>query len=255
MKDRLIDITTPSGRMETFISHPSEGGPFRPVIFYMDMWGVREEIYDLARRVSTAGYYAIVPDLYYRWGKVRTAIANAEGKQTSFTALDPAAQARQLEVMNRLSDAMAMDDTRALLAFMDAGEPVIPGPVGSIGFCLGGRHVLCATGTFPDRMRAGASLHGVNLVQDKPDSPHLLAAKGAGELYCGHAELDRFSSPEVLKVLNETLQGGKLRYFYELHRGIDHGYSLPDRDVFNKAAANRDWELIFAMFRRQMPMA
>jgi hypothetical protein len=31
-----------------------------------------------------------------------------------------------------------------------------------------------------------------------------------------------------------------------------HGYALPDRDLHDKRAANRDWELIFAMFRSQL---
>jgi carboxymethylenebutenolidase len=129
----------------------------------------------------------------------------------------------------------------------------MPGPVGSVGYCLGGRLVFCAMGSFPERMRAAASLHGVNLVNDTPRSPHRLAQNGVGGLYCGHAEKDPFSSPEVMKTLDATLKGGKLRYFYELHKGADHGYSLPDRDVYDKQAANRDWEHIFAMFRRQLP--
>ena len=40
-----------------------------------------------------------------------------------------------------------------------------------------------------------------------------------------------------------------------VHRDADHGYALPDRDVFDKQAANRDWERIFAMFRRQLDEA
>ena len=34
--------------------------------------------------------------------------------------------------------------------------------------------------------------------------------------------------------------------------GAVHGYALPDRDIHDKRAANRDWELIFEMFRRQL---
>ena len=56
-----------------------------------------------------------------------------------------------------------------------------------------------------------------------------------------------------MRALEITLRGAKLRYFYELHQGAHHGYALPDRDVFDKRFANRDWELIFAMFRRQLP--
>jgi carboxymethylenebutenolidase len=43
-----------------------------------------------------------------------------------------------------------------------------------------------------------------------------------------------------------------VRSSHVVHRGADHGYALPDRDVFDKQAANRDWEHIFAMFRRQL---
>jgi hypothetical protein len=31
-----------------------------------------------------------------------------------------------------------------------------------------------------------------------------------------------------------------------------HGYSLPDRDVFDKAAADRDWANILPIFARQL---
>jgi carboxymethylenebutenolidase len=41
-------------------------------------------------------------------------------------------------------------------------------------------------------------------------------------------------------------------YRPQLHLGADHGYALPDRDVYHKQAANRDWELMFAMFRAQL---
>ena len=75
MKERVVEIATPSGRMETFVTHPEQDGPFPPVIVYMDIWGVREELYEIARRVGTAGYYCMVPDLYYRQGKVRTSSA------------------------------------------------------------------------------------------------------------------------------------------------------------------------------------
>ena len=71
MYEQLVEITTPSGAMETFITRPQVGGPFAPVILYMDIWGVREELYDIARKVATVGYCCLVPDLYHRQGRVR----------------------------------------------------------------------------------------------------------------------------------------------------------------------------------------
>jgi len=44
----------------------------------------------------------------------------------------------------------------------------------------------------------------------------------------------------------------QVKYRAIVHPGTVHGYALPDRDIFDKPAANRDWENIFAMFKRQL---
>ena len=157
-----------------------------------------------------------------------------------------------LGAMRKLSDPMAIEDTAELLAFMDRDQSMKPGAVGSIGYCMGGRHVLCVAGKYPTRFKANACLHGVEIVTDKPDSPHRLAMMAEGELYCGHAEKDKFTQPDVIRTLEQSLKGPKLHYFYEVHKDAEHGYALPDRDVHDKHACNRDWELILAMFYRQL---
>src|SRR5438309_2108028 len=88
MEERFVEIATPSGRMETFVTHPEQDGPFPPVIIYMDIWGVREELFEIARRVGTVGYYCLVPDLYYRQGKVRHEFRDAQNRMISLHALD-----------------------------------------------------------------------------------------------------------------------------------------------------------------------
>src|SRR4029077_8905061 len=37
-----------------------QGGPFAPVVVYMDVWGLREELYDIARKVAVVGYYVVL---------------------------------------------------------------------------------------------------------------------------------------------------------------------------------------------------
>jgi carboxymethylenebutenolidase len=254
MIDRLIDVATPEGPMDTFIAHPEGNGPFPAVVIYMDFWGFREELFDIVRRVATVGYYCIMPNFYHRQGKVRTAFYDNNGRMISFEALDEERAKIALEPLNKLSNAMVVRDTKALLDFMHGGEPVRRGAIGSIGYCMGGRHVLCAAGNFPDFFRAGASLHGTNIILDQEDSPHHLADKFRGELYCGFAETDPFARPEIIRRMGEIMSRcPHVHYHHEIHKGADHGYALPDRDVFHKQGANRDWELIFAMFRRQLP--
>ena len=88
MRERVIDIETPSGRMPTFVTHPEQDGPFPAVIVYMDIWGVREELHEIARRVGTVGYYCMVPDFYYRQGRVRHEFRDVQNRMISLHALD-----------------------------------------------------------------------------------------------------------------------------------------------------------------------
>ncbi len=239
--------------MEAFVVHPEEGGPFPGVILYMDMWGMREVLRDLARRVATVGYCCLLPDGYHRFGRVRYSDTELQRQRVSFADLAPERQVLLRESMERLTDAMVLEDTRALLEFAGGDAALAQGPLGAIGWCMGGRHALCAAGSFPERVRASACLHGTDLVQGRGDSPHLLARAARGELYCGHAQKDRYAPAGVAEALRRSLAGCALRFGDRVHAGAQHGYAIPDRDVHDKQAANRDWERIFAMFRRQLP--
>ena len=154
MNERFLDIETPSGRMETFVTHPEQDGPFPPVIIYMDIWGVREELFEIARRVGTVGYYCMVPDFYYRQGRVRHEFRDAQNRMISLHALDEERRRRVIAPGRKLSNQMVVDDTGAILDFLGRGEPVRGSGVGAIGYCMGGRHVLCAAGQFPERVTA-----------------------------------------------------------------------------------------------------
>jgi carboxymethylenebutenolidase len=194
-----------------------------------------------------------VPDLYYREGKVRHEFRDAENRMISLHALDAERQQLVTAPGRRLSNQMVVDDTGAILEFVRRGEPVRPGGVGAIGYCMGGRHVLCVAGHFPEHVTASASLHGTRLISDAPDSPHLLARRFRGELYCGFAEMDPYAPLSMVKELEELLRPCPVTYRHTVHAGALHGYALPNRDIFHARAAARDWELIFAMFHRQIP--
>src|SRR5262245_1607576 len=135
MQERFAEITTPSGRMEAFVTHPDGGGPFPAVIVYMDVFGLREELFDVARRVATVGYYGMVPDFYYRNGKLRLRFPK-DKKFWALADLDKAEEQQARANGKALTNVMAVDDTGAILKFLE-GEPVKPGAKGAIGFCMG----------------------------------------------------------------------------------------------------------------------
>ena len=88
---------------------------------------------------------------------------------------------------------------------------------------------------------------------DAPLSPHKLGDRCRGEIYCAFGERDDLTGPAVRAALEQGNGGrSEVRYRAIVHKGADHGYALPDRDVYDKAASNRDWENIFAMLERTL---
>jgi carboxymethylenebutenolidase len=252
MKERIVNVPAADGQMETFITHPEQDGPFAAVVLYMDVWGIREELHDIARRIATVGYYCAVPDFYYRQGRVRHAFRDSDNRMISLAKLPEADRQMVSAAGAKLSDTMVVADTGALLKFLGNGEPVRPGAMGSVGYCMGGRHVMSVAAAYPDRFRASAGLHPTSLISDRPDSPHRFADRLRGEFYCGFAEADHYAPLSMIRELGALLHGCPVKYHHEIHAGAVHGYALPDRDIHHKAGANRDWELIFTMYRRQL---
>ena len=252
MIEKHIDIATADGRMDSFVVHPEGGGPFPAVIVMMDIWGLREELFDVARKIAVVGYHVTLPNFFYRRGKVRYEVRNPDGRMRSFNKLPQEKQDEMHANRSLLKGHMAMADIAAVLKFHES-EPVQKGPKGTIGYCLGGWLSLAAAAEFPGEFRVCASMHGTRLVSKQPDSPHLFVDRMRGEVYCGFAEHDDLAPPPTIETLGRLFQAApEVRYRYNVHSGTEHGYALPDRDIFDKAAANRDWENIFAMFRRQL---
>lgn len=255
MIESTIEIGMPDGLMDAFVTYPEEGGPFPGVVVFMDIWGLREELFDVARRIATVGYYCIVPNGYYRQGRVRFDCRNDKGQMISIDLLPQTVQDNVREQMLRLTDEMVVDDAGRIADFLTS-QPVAQGALGTVGYCMGGRHALCVAGAHPERFQANVSLHGTRLVTDAPTSPHRFADRFRGEIYCGFAEHDSLAPPSTIDALQKALGGrSNVRYQARVHPKTVHGYSLPDRDLFDKQAANRDWEAIFALFRRRLGRA
>lgn len=251
MIEKFVDIETPAGRMDAFVAHPNAAR--RPaVVILMDSWGLREELFDIARWVADSGYYCVLPNTYYRQGKVRFEYRNKRGEMRSMVSLPWSVQQAMRSQIRALTDGMVIEDMRSVLDFLSR-EPVSPGAMGVLGYCMGGRHALCVAGHYPERFRVTASLHGSRLVTDAADSVQRLANRFRGEMYCGFAEQDALAPPSTIATLADLLQGRRdMRYQFQVHRGVDHGYSLPDRDIYDEPATKQDWEKIFAMLERQL---
>jgi carboxymethylenebutenolidase len=244
MRERQIDVETKSGRMSTFICHPERGGPHPVILFYMDAPAIREELRDMARRLGTAGYYVMLPNLYYREGVMELGPIPADPESPE--------RKRVMALMETLTIAKIMDDTDALIAFAANDAAASKGRMGALGYCMSGQFAINAAARHPDRFAAAASIYGVRLITERPDSPHVVAAKAKAELYFACAERDRWMPMEQIEPLRRALEETNANAEVEIYPGTDHGFAFPQRAVYDKPAAERHWERLHALFKRRL---
>jgi carboxymethylenebutenolidase len=242
MIDQQIEIPTKDGHTTTFISHPERGGPFPIILFYMDAPGIREELRDMARRLATSGYYVMLPNLYYRAGVMELGPINPDPESPE--------RKRMFELMHSINIPLVMEDTKALLAYADGQAAARKDIVGTVGYCMSGRYAINAATYFPDRVKAAASFYGTHLATDQPDSPHLAAQKTKAELYFGCAETDIYAPAEIIEKVKGGMKDANAEI--EIYPGTHHGFAFPKRPIYHRDAAERHWERLLALYRRNL---
>jgi len=240
MIERQIEIVTPDGRMNTFIGHPERDSPHPAIIFFMDAPGIREELRDMARRLGTVGYYVMLPNLYYR--------AHVEELGSVVGEANLATRQKALQLMTTINIPMVMQDVDALLAFAAADKSASRGPVGCVGYCMSGQYAINAAVRHRERVRAAASIYGVALVSDQPDSPHLAAQRTDARLYFGCAENDHYAPQEMIDQLRAEISSKGGNAEVEIYPGTAHGFAFASRPAYDKPAAERHWERLFTLF-------
>ena len=247
MIEQQVEIATVDGGMNTFICHPERHGPHPVVLFFMDAPGIREELRDMARRLATVGYYVMLPNLYYREGEEELGDFIGEAGAP--------AREKMMALMATLSIPMVMRDAEALLAYADKDAAAANRPAGAVGYCMSGRYAMSAAIQFPDRVKAAASIYGVRLMTDRPDSPHLGAQGTDAEYYVAWAEVDHYAPLEEMEPLRRSLTEGGVKAEVELYPKVEHGFAFPGRPAYDKASAERHWERLFALFARNLAPA
>src|SRR4051812_50171405 len=64
-----VSIPTPDGDARGFVFTPDAGqGPWPATIMFMDAPAIRPALFEMGQRLADAGYYVLLPDLFWRAG-------------------------------------------------------------------------------------------------------------------------------------------------------------------------------------------
>ncbi|MER8694859.1 dienelactone hydrolase family protein [Mesorhizobium opportunistum] len=239
MTKQDLQIKTGDGIAKSGLFRPADASRAKAgVVLYMDAFGPRLTLDGMAERLANEGYAVLVPDLFYRnapYGPfdAKTAFA-VEHTKTELTAL-----------ISGTTQEMTIRDSGDFLDALVAEG--VTGPVGTIGYCMGGARALNAAASYPDRIAVAASFHGGNLASDAADSPHRKAASIKARVYVGTAGIDRSFPPEQSGRLEEALRAAEVDHTIENYVGMAHGWCVPDHSVFDAAGAERHWKRLITL--------
>ena len=131
--DTDVEVKTPSGTCDAALVHPKGQGRWPAAILFVDAFGLRPTMRDMAKRLAKDGYTVLVPNPYYRSTK-------APGLPPGFDFGNPADRQKLAELRAPLTADAVTQDALAYTAFLDANAPVkTSAKMGGFGYCMGVR--------------------------------------------------------------------------------------------------------------------
>ena len=240
MIEKESTIQTPDGEMPTFVFHPEHDGPHPVVLYMMDAPSIRPALKEMASRLATAGYYVMLPYLFYRGGPYR-----------EFGASDEDMHARR-DLMGTINPTNVLGDAAALLAHASTDDAARGGKVGAVGFCMSGSLVISLARSMPDTVAAVASIHGAWLIKEDDDSAHRGLETVTGEIYLGWADNDPTAPQEDVPVMRQALDDAGVNYTLDFLPDALHGYAPPGGHNYHRESSELHWERVHSLLGRNL---
>ncbi|WJR78246.1 dienelactone hydrolase family protein [Bradyrhizobium sp. NP1] len=199
------------------------GAPKGAIVVIQEIFGVNHHIRSVCDRLAAEGYVAVAPSIFDR----------IEPNFQSGYSPDEVANARKF-VANPDFPAMLRDTEAAI----DSVQSV--GPVGIVGFCLGGS-IAYAAATKLSGLKAAVGYYGGAIVRFADDKPKVPTELHFGEKDAGIP----LSDVEAIKAKRPEVE----IYIYP---GAQHGFHCDERASYDKKSADIAWPRTLEFFRKHL---
>jgi carboxymethylenebutenolidase len=197
--------------------------PKAAVVVIQEIFGVNHHIRSICDRLAREGYTAIAPSIFDR----------LEPNFQSGYSPDEVAVARKF-VTNPDWPAMLRDTQAAIDAVKDIG------PVGIIGFCLGGSIAYGAAAKLSG-LKAAIGYYGGAIVRSADDKPNVPTQLHFGEKDAGIPLSDV-----------ETIRAKRPDVEIHVYEGAQHGFSCDERASYDKKSADIAWPRSMEFFAKHL---
>jgi carboxymethylenebutenolidase len=197
------------------------GKPKAAIVVIQEIFGVNHHIRSVCDRLAAEGYVAIAPSIFDR---------TQPDFQCGYSP-DEIATARKF-IANPDWAAMLRDTEAAIDAVKDIG------PVGIVGFCLGGS-IAYAAATKLSGLSAAVGYYGGAVVRFADDKPQVPTQLHFGEKDAGIPLTDV-----------ETIKAKRPDVEVHIYPGAQHGFHCDERASYDKASADIAWPRSLAFFAK-----
>jgi carboxymethylenebutenolidase len=199
------------------------GAATAALVVIQEIFGVNRHIRNVCDRLAAQGYVAVAPAIFDRI---------ARNFQSGYSP-DDIAVARTF-VANPDWDAMLRDTQAAIDTVKDVG------PVGVIGFCLGGS-IAYAAATKLSGLKAAVGYYGSAVVRFADDRPGVPTQLHFGEKDAGIPLSDV-----------ETIRAKRPEVAIHVYSGAQHGFGCDERASFDRTSSDRAWQRSLDFFAEHL---
>jgi carboxymethylenebutenolidase len=231
--DRLeVDVPLIGNRehMPALLSRPQTGAG-AGVLVVADVFGRSPFYEDLAGRLALAGFTALLPDYYFREGPLA----------------EPTREAA-LERRQRLDQNQTLVDLSQAIDWLHL-QPFAAGPIGTVGFCMGGTFVLDLAAERDDV--ATVCYYGFPAGAGAP-APLDLADRMNGPILGFWGDQDAGAGMDNVEKLTALLRARSVDFDFTVYPGLGHGFMAASRlDPLHEAydAACQSWTRTIEFYR------
>lgn len=197
--------------------------PKGAIVVIQEIFGVNHHIRAVCDRVAVEGYVAVAPSIFDR----------IEPNFQCGYSPDEVAVARKF-VANPDWPAMLRDTQAAIDSVKGLG------PIGIVGFCLGGS-VAFSAATKLDGLKAAVGYYGGAVVRFAGETPKVPTMLHFGEKDSGIPLTDV-----------DTIRAKRPDVEIHVYPGAQHGFSCNERASYDKPSAETAWQRTFAFFAKHL---
>ena len=221
-----VELKRPDAIVTAYAAWPIAAATETPsVVVVMHVWGVDTSIRDVVRRLAKAGFAAIAPDLYARFG------APSGDGATDYTIFRPYAQ--------RLDRQEWLGDVRAAALWLREKFPATK--TGITGFCMGGRLALTAAVEEGELFSVVAPFYG-DVAHVDPKTIHIPVCGSYGGRDTGIPPEKVGEFTAALTVPNDV----------RIYDQAGHAFFDDQRSSYVASAATDAWKRTIACFEKYL---